>query len=71
MICLREYYCAEKEKTELKSYFVFPAERFSHARGLFFALIFLLRIVTSNVTELLRTRISRRQLVPKRLNWGN
>ena len=44
-------------------------------QGLIFALVFLLRNVTSNFIKLLRTRtcicISQRQLVPKRQNWDD
>ena len=46
MICSREYNCMENEKTELISYFIFPAEQ-----EFIFAL-------TSSFIELLLTRIS-------------
>ena len=68
MICSREHNCTENEKTELISYFIFPAKRFTYDRGNF-ALIILLRNVTSNCIELSRIRISRCQLVPKIQNW--
>ena len=71
MTCLREYNCYENEKTEVISYFIFPAERFTHAYGSFFTLLFLLRNVTSCFIDLSRTGVSRRQLVPTRPNGEN
>ena len=65
----------ENEKAELIYYFVFAAERFTHAMGggggLIIALIFLLRNVTYSFIVLLRAHTLRRQLVPKRRNWEN
>ena len=66
MISLRDYKCTENEKTEIISHFIYLGER-----GLIFAVTFLLRNVTSTFIEPLRTRISRRQLVPRRQNWEN
>ena len=60
MICSTEYNCTENEKTELISYFFFPTERFTKAGSSILPCFFSLR-----------TRISRRQLVPKRQNWEN
>ena len=59
MIRSKEYNCTENEMIVLISYFVFPAERFTRARGFIFV-IFLLCDVTSSFLELLRTCILRR-----------
>ena len=68
MICLREYSFTEIAKTGLISYFVFPAERFTHVRASFLPRYSFCVTWRTVVFKFLRSRISRRQFFYKKQN---